>query len=433
MIREFVLPPAALDELAHGGAWPGAPAAMERGKNTLLLHAVATRSRELGHPGAQAAADGYRLLTHVHRAAPAAAAQTLGYPLLGTWASATVAALERGADDAAPHRLAAVAAAAVLLARLPLTVRFHTDAGAAELPGLGRLVLPGIAAGEPVALVADGSGAARLDVAGERFPLPRVLRADAEAGGAHGERARWEGVRDAGFLLDDVDPWRFPGPIPPLERLAGPEAAAWGTRLRRAMRLLNARHPGVARALREVTKVVVPISPPEAGTRSATARTAYGSVAMSRPHDTRSAALTLAHEVQHAKLTMLMDLFDLVRPGVRDHYYAPWRDDPRPAAALLQGAYAHMGVAGFWRVERHVAADPEVAHSEFARWRDAAYEVCLTLLAGGALTPLGRRFVRGMLETLAAWRAERVPAEASARARRAAARHRLQWVARHRS
>ncbi|MEV4476661.1 HEXXH motif-containing putative peptide modification protein [Nonomuraea sp. NPDC049504] len=469
MIRGFALSPAALDDLARGGPVPGDPAAMERGKNILLLHAVVARSRALDHPGAPATADAYRLLARIQQAAPSAAAEALGYPLLGTWASTTVAALNRG-EDATPQRLAALAATAALMAGIPGTASFTTSTEMAELPGLGRLLLPGVPANEPVTLLiptpsppraaadspasltphhqpaaaasgpADptsrhqpsaiggpvGPPSACLEVAGERFPLPHDLRVTVAVGGA-----RWEGVRDVGFLLDDVDPWRFPGPIQPLGRLSDVEAEAWGAVLDQARGVLKARHPGVARALEGITKVVVPIAPPEAGTRSATARTAYGSVAMSWPHDPRSAALTLAHEVQHAKLTMLMDLFDLVRPGARGHYYAPWRDDPRPAAALLQGAYAHMGVAGFWRAERHVAADPEVAHSEFARWRDAAHEACLTLLTSGTVTALGRRFVEGMLETLAAWRAERVPAEASALAHRAATRHRLQWAARH--
>ncbi|MET8869380.1 HEXXH motif-containing putative peptide modification protein [Nonomuraea sp. NPDC004580] len=481
MIRGFALSPAALDDLARGGPVPGDPAAMERGKNILLLHTVVARSRALDHPGAPATADAYRLLARIQQAAPSAAAEALGYPLLGTWASATVAALNRG-EDATPQRLAALAATAALMAGVPVTAPFTTSTEMAELPGLGRLLLPGVPADEPVTLIIPAPGRPRattgsptphhqpgvaaggparsapahqpstlgqpvdptsahqpsaigepvgpasacLEVAGERFPLPHDLRATVAVGGA-----RWEGVRDVGFLLDDVDPWRFPGPIPPLGRLADVEAEAWGAVLDQAREVLKARHPGVARALEGITKVVVPIAPPEAGTRSATARTAYGSVAMSWPHDARSAALTLTHEVQHAKLTMLMDLFDLVRPGARGHYYAPWRDDPRPAAALLQGAYAHMGVAGFWRAERHVTADSEVAHSEFARWRDAAHEACLTLLTSGTVTALGRRFVEGMLETLAAWRAERVPAEASALARRAATRHRLQWAARH--
>ncbi|MEV4806970.1 HEXXH motif-containing putative peptide modification protein [Nonomuraea sp. NPDC049421] len=469
MIRGFALSPAALDDLARGGPVPGDPAAMERGKNILLLHAVVDRARALDHPGAPAAANAYRLLARIQQAAPSAAAEALGYPLLGTWASTTVAALNRG-EEATPQRLAALAATAVVMAGIPVTAPFTTSTGMAELPGLGRLVLPGLAAGEPVTLIIPtpdrpraaagpptsptpryrpavaasgpsgsapahqpsaigepvGPASAYLEVAGERFPLPHDLRTTVAVGGA-----RWEGVRDVRFLLDDVDPWRFPGPIRPLGRLADVEAEAWGAVLDQARGVLKGRHPGVARALEGITKVVVPIAPPEAGTRSATARTAYGSVAMSWPHDARSAALTLAHEVQHAKLTMLMDLFDLVRPGARGHYYAPWRDDPRPAAALLQGAYAHMGVAGFWRAERHVAADPEVAHSEFVRWRDAAHEACLTLLTSGTVTALGRRFVEGMLETLAAWRAERVPAEASALARRAATRHRLQWSARH--
>ncbi|TMR93140.1 aKG-HExxH-type peptide beta-hydroxylase [Nonomuraea basaltis] len=416
MISGFGVSPAALDDLARGGAAPASLADVERSKNVLLLRAVVARSRALGHPGARAAADGYRLLSRVQRASPAAAAEVLGYPLLGTWASATLAALGRR-EDAAPQRLAAVAGSVVLLARLPITARFPAEAGAVALPGVGRLVLPGVAEGQPVTLTPP-----YLDVGGERVRLPAELRSD---------DGRWEGVRDIGLLLDDVDPWRFPGPIPPLGRLTGTEATAWERLVGQARGILEANHPAVARALDAITKVLVPISPPQAGTRSATARTAYGSVAMSWPHDARSAALALAHEVHHAKLAMLMDLFDLVRPGARGRFYAPWRDDPRPAAALLQGAYAHMGVAGFWRAERHLAPDPEVAHSEFARWRDAAHEACLTLLKSGTVTGLGRRFVEGMLETLAAWRTDRVPAEASAMARRAATRHRLQWSLRY--
>ncbi|QFY13103.1 hypothetical protein GBF35_46920 [Nonomuraea phyllanthi] len=439
MTRGFELSRAALADLARGGAAPATLAGLagvERGKNALLLRAVVARSAALGHPGARAAADGYRLLARVQRSCPPAAAQVLGYPLIGTWASATLGALARQEESAAPQRLAAVAAGAVVLAGAAITVRFPAEAGAVALPGVGRLPVPGLGAGEPVTLSPP-----YLVVGGERIMLPRDPRS-ATAGpwqavrdlgtpdpGTRDRAAPDLGPPDTGLLLDDVDAWRFPGPIAPLDRLPDADAAAWAALITEARAVLAAGHPAVARALSAMTKVLVPITPPESGTRSATSRTAYGSIAMSWPHDARSAAVTLTHEVQHAKLAVLMDLFDLVRPGSGGRFYAPWRDDPRPAAALLQGAYAHMGVAGFWRAERHLAHDP--AHAEFVRWRDAAREACLTLLGSGTVTAMGSRFIEGMLETLAAWRAERVPAEASAEARQAATRHRALWSLRH--
>ncbi|KAB8191571.1 hypothetical protein FH608_030440 [Nonomuraea phyllanthi] len=464
MTRGFELSRAALADLARGGAAPATLAGLtgvERGKNALLLRAVVARSAALGHPGARAAADGYRLLARVQRSCPPAAAQVLGYPLIGTWASATLGALARQEQSAAPQRLAAVAAGAVVLAGAAITVRFPAEAGAVALPGVGRLPLPGLGAGEPVTLSPP-----YLVVGGERIMLPRDPRS-ATAGpwqavrdlgtpgletpglgtsdlaapdsgtpalaapdsGTRDRAAPDLGPPDTGLLLDDVDAWRFPGPIAPLDRLPDADAAAWAALITEARAVLAAGHPAVARALSAMTKVLVPITPPDSGTRSATSRTAYGSIAMSWPHDARSAAVTLTHEVQHAKLAVLMDLFDLVRPGSGGRFYAPWRDDPRPAAALLQGAYAHMGVAGFWRAERHLAHDP--AHAEFVRWRDAAREACLTLLGSGTVTAMGSRFIEGMLETLAAWRSERVPAEASAEARQAATRHRALWSLRH--
>ncbi|MFI6386204.1 aKG-HExxH-type peptide beta-hydroxylase [Nonomuraea sp. NPDC050540] len=132
----------------------------------------------------------------------------------------------------------------------------------------------------------------------------------------------------------------------------------------------------------------------ESGTRSATSPSALGSVAMSKPPDVRSAALSLAHEVQHAKLAAVMILFDLVRPDVDRLFYAAWREDPRPANALLQGAFAHMGVARFWQVQRALTPGGETAHIEFVRWRDAALVACRNLLGEDVLTAPGHMLRR---------------------------------------
>jgi hypothetical protein len=45
-------------------------------------------------------------------------------------------------------------------------------------------------------------------------------------------------------------------------------------------------------------------------------------------------------------------------PDDGHRYYVPWRDDPRPISGLLQGAYAYLGVTGFWRTRRQPDGDP---------------------------------------------------------------------------
>ncbi|GAA3091078.1 hypothetical protein [Nonomuraea salmonea] len=183
MIRGFALSPAALDDLARGGPVPGDPAAMERGKNILLVHAVVARSRALDHPGAPATADAYRLLARIQQAAPSAAAEALGYPLLGTWASTTVAALNRG-EDATPQRLAALAATAALMAGIPVTASFTTSTEMAELPGLGRLLLPGVPANEPVTLLIPTPSPPRAAADSPASPTPHHQPAAAASGPA---------------------------------------------------------------------------------------------------------------------------------------------------------------------------------------------------------------------------------------------------------
>jgi uncharacterized protein len=122
----------------------------------------------------------------------------------------------------------------------------------------------------------------------------------------------------------------------------------------------------------------------------------------------------------------------LCKPDDGERYYAPWREDPRPASGLIQGAYAFLGVSGYWRCQCATAPEPEVrerAGANFARWRDGAALVCDTLLSSGQLTPEGVEFTREMSQVLAGWQREPVSARALAMARSRAGRHAAQWQA----
>jgi uncharacterized protein len=171
--------------------------------------------------------------------------------------------------------------------------------------------------------------------------------------------------------------------------------------------LISAHHarylPGLAVGLSSIT----PLAPQPAGAdASATSRHAFGAIATVLPPTTARLALLLIHEFQHAKLGGLMDLVPLHDDSDNRLYPAPWRPDPRPLGALLQGAYAHLGVADFWRLHRFSAGSAAAAQSaqeHFSRWRAHTASVVDVLLRSSALTSDGRRFVTAMATTVESW------------------------------
>jgi HEXXH motif-containing protein len=194
-------------------------------------------------------------------------------------------------------------------------------------------------------------------------------------------------------------------------------------------RLLARHHGGVAAEVAAATSMVAPLAAARSRRHSVTFRAAFGCVAMTVPDDPAWVALTLAHEVQHAKLSVVTDVVRLIEPG-DGRFYAPWRPDARPAESLLQGIYAHLGVAGFWRRQRRREADADRrlhAETEFVHWLHACLEAAATLRNGGRLTPAGDRFVATMECTLRRWDTEDVSPAAVAAARATTEEHRAQW------
>src|SRR5262249_10722039 len=150
---------------------------------------------------------------------------------------------------------------------------------------------------------------------------------------------------------------------------------------------------------------------------------------MTPPSEPTWAALTLAHEIQHAKLSVITDLVQLTRSGTAT-YYAPWRTDSRPLDNLIHGLYAHLGVAAFWRRESRPEPDRDRRYRapvEFSRWRAACQQAAATVRRSGRLTDTGGRFVAGLESVLREWSTDRVPAPAAAAARVLARQHRARW------
>jgi len=420
--RRHVVPAAIFAALASGNG--GSPAAAlliagQRSKRMLLHRAVLDHSAAAAPEPRQELIRGYGLLTDLQRRSPAAAEaieRVTAYPAVTAWAAATLRALvRRDAPLPDPGYLSAVAASAAVRAGVDIEIPVPVHRGLVVLPSLGvvrigPVDLNGVATlrcgavvKTPLAPLATGPGWTQL----RRFTVS-----------ASGLRLE--------VVLDDLDPFSVlaGNDIHPVNAVA---AVRWGATLRSAWSLLAQHHRTSAAEVSALLSVLIPLA--TAGDRhvSATSRDTFGAVALSEPPNATSLAETLVHEVQHLKLEALLDLIPLSSDDGERRWYAPWREDPRPLAGLLQGAYAHLGVAGFWRRQRWLEPEPMYGHVRFARWREQTREVVQTLLNSGALTAAGRTFVQRMGTTLDRWRCEPVPKEAVEQARLSAARHRQEW------
>jgi HEXXH motif-containing protein len=402
------------DALAEGGGGREAVrelAAAEHSKHVILLRGVVAAAR--GGEQYPLARTGYDLLAEAWRADRAAAGKVIGYPSVGAWARRTIQACRGGPamPGAEPAGLCAVGAAAAIRAGLTAEIEVPVIGGQVMLPSLGAAAVPG-----RVALVRCGNGHATVGP----VEIP---------GDPHQDAPGWFGLRRAragslDVLLDDLDPFRMPA-TPGLAPRS--TAEPWDAALRQAWPVLARSHPAVAAEIAAAVSVIVPRSRPSEGAVSATSQEAFGAVAMSMPRNPVSCAETLAHEIQHLKLGAMLDIVTLTLPDDGRRYYAPWRDDPRPLGGLFQGAYAYLGVTGFWRRQRQFGDGQQKADVEYARWRAAVALAVEALRSSGRLTDAGLDFVNGMSRTLARWQDEPVSARAQVEAHRAAESHLARW------
>ena len=103
---------------------------------------------------------------------------------------------------------------------------------------------------------------------------------------------------------------------------------------------------------------MVPILPEAGGLRqSGSTRQAFGAVAVTFSDDPGSLAELLLHEMQHVKLAVLADQFDLFDQTDGRLFSVPWRRDRRPVYGLLHGTYAHLALAELWRARARATPD----------------------------------------------------------------------------
>ena len=433
MLREHVMPQEIFADLARGSG--GARAGLwltnaERSKHMLLIRDVVDTTAAADHEYAAEVRRSYHKLFVMQREFPDSVGTVIRQPSVGAWALDTIRRFHRRETARAfPQEINALVAAAAIRASVPLTAVVPIVGGAVVMPSVGRALFPERCLEKSATVRVTGTGA-EVIAGTSGVLIPPNPSNDADG---------WQGMRvlEAGsdtarlrLIIDDIDPYRFPSSAMLSGRLDPEETLHWAAMLSDAWSLLLRYHRRVAEEVMTIVTTLTPLHRTAFYTSNATSRATFGCVALSCPKDGQALALALIHEVQHAKLAALIDLVALVRPNTQELYYAPWRDDPRPAEPLLHGTYAHLGVAGFWRKQRHVdpgMRDNLLAHAEYVRWRDGAVEAANTLSQCPDLTILGHNFVEGIHETLRSWRRDRVPRAAAEVARTAAESHRSRW------
>jgi len=378
--------------------------------------------------GLQAA---WSLLVALDREQPGALETVLGHPYLRVWAvrcldQLKLTATESGESQTGTSRaltadlgyLGAIAAAGAARAGMGAMITVPVIEAAVPLPALGRLVLGPEEGAWPTAeepetgLISVITNAVIISVGESCWTLDRTAllagtaRADAVSGNTRA--GEWQPVRmlrASGFqlALDDIDPYRGCAPWSAAPRLSAPEAAWWTREFETAWDEIEHEHRAYAPALAAGLTTLTPLTPgPDGRGASAVARHAFGAVSASAGPG--GLALLLIEEFQRAKLGAVLDLYDLYDPADDRLFPAPRGESKGRIEALLQGAYAHLAVADFWRVSQQREADSnsDAAGRRFGECRAQAGEAIGTLLDSGALTPLGTRFVQQMRNSLAA-------------------------------
>lgn len=379
-----------------------------------LLAAAADRLAMSDSPARVA----WNVLTELDHTHPKTLADVVAHPYFRTWAVRVVSGDIRDEDA---HYLSTLAMAAAVQAGAEHELTLHVPQAMVHLPTLGTLHIAGSGSFVPMATTAIpgrvvvGTGAGRKAITLGDDSVPGL----------------WDPIRtlrSRGLVLrlDDTDPERDCQGWPAAERLSAEDLERWRTYFDAAWELIVEDYPVYAPGLAAGLSTITPLRPAANGHEiSATARQAPGAVAAALPAAPDLLALLLLHEFQHVKMGAALDAYDLYDESDHRRFYAPWRNDPRPFEGLLQGTYAHVAVADFWRTRRLRlrGTQAEAAEAHFARWRLHTAEAIEVLAESGSLTPLGDRFVEGMRATVTPWLSEPVSEAAAQAARRLSEQH----------
>ena len=212
--------------------------------------------------------------------------------------------------------------------------RGPVSGGSVVLPSLGAAVVPGGRA----AVVRSTAAGTEVRSADVRVEVPAGPDASAP-GWLPLHRIQAGSLR---VVLDDLDPFRMPAVADLPSRLSASEASRWEAEPARGWPLLD---PSAAAEVAAVVPVIVPSDRRPGDSVSSSSPEnfgAVGDVAPTRPLHLRG------HPGPRGPASEAVRAARRRRPDLPDdgrRYYAPWRNDPRPASACFRGPTPSSGSA----------------------------------------------------------------------------------------
>lgn len=414
-----------------------------------LMRMAATSADLVPAAHARTLTDAYQLLAEVETDEPAVVRDLIASPQFGAWAADCVNRL--GAEESSQGRGLRPPGDAPLWADLgylgaaAASAAFRTGHAFDLAVPLrhGTVTFPEFGTARPGAFAAWEWGRASQDTHGLRVSSSlSTVRLPALGDQPSTARAGWTAVprlvADAGGLrldvtLDSSDPFldRYGTPR---AQTSGQEAIRWQRLLSAAWRILAREHYDLAEMVVAVVRTLVPLATPSPTRPASSTETAsFGALAMSLPGDALAMAEVLVHESHHAVLGAVADIVPIVSSAEVTLGYAPWREDPRPPGALLQGIYAHYGIARLWRQQRYSGPPAQRfrGHVEFGRWRLLTAQAADCLAGRGLLTESGSCFLSAIRARLAEWQDDPVPTRAADHIADLSVEHRVRWRLRH--
>jgi len=465
------IPRPTFETLAHGGGGSFDIALLQQAEAHLnAVRLVGVISPAIREAGDSVSLDAWDLLERVDQhvvsqGIPDQVAQELdalrrvcNLPLFGAWVrAATLAVMSLGDSTALPasaevghatarplhneldarQRFTAIArllggyaATAACWADMDFTLHTAADAqGQWHLPAIGRIH---IQPNQPLTIRRiDGRLTAWDDVMNKPIPLPEDLATPSDAWKPARYLHAVAAGRELKVLIDrppvdnDMFGWAA------ADELSDERYALWQEAFVEAWPMLVKYYPEYAAGIEAGFRTIVPLQDAPQGTsRSVTNESAFGAAAMTAPGDATQLALALLHEFQHSKLAALWHAVTLHKHVDETPAYAPWREDSRPVHNLLQGAYAHAGIADFWRTWAASATDPGVrlrASVEYLRIRQEVEQTIQTIRQSDNLNENGVYILDCVVEQLQCWNDSAIPSEAVYCAELSAIDHRLGW------
>ncbi|MGW0964087.1 radical SAM/SPASM protein FxsBH, inactivated beta-hydroxylase extension form [Streptomyces gelaticus] len=274
--------------------------------------------------------------------------EVLAHPYTRTWLlDAMEPVRERSGAVDVVHRMSACLASAVVRAGLDLFVQVPFSGGRIFLPGLGELRMAD--EGE--------SGAALLRATEDGFLVRReggdaaerrIVRPEAAGPGWRPLRRIPTPGSAAGFVLDDLDPYRDCFSLPAAGALDERAAAGLAARIGEAWTLIGAKAPGRTEEMAGRLTTLTPLTglPPA---EPAVGRHGYGALGIAPDASSEQLASALLRGFRRAELQALRDVTDLYAADGSWEHRMPWQEEKVPFSRLLTDTYERMALGVFDR------------------------------------------------------------------------------------